>query len=430
MATHSPDAQARGVRRHPSLAHFEVALFVGLRPEGALETSLGQATNGSTALGKQGKTDCALKGHWKSSRTPVPLQGTRPTDLIPRAALAFASWPWGSERGRIDQRRRAALPLVACPCISCIPSRTKKTASRKRACVRVVQPLRKQSGTDRAALGSSKPEAQQDRAGLLDFSPNNHSRRQASSSAPSTNLQGREPIMDSSSKSSVSNVSEAPADVAAPVSYVGVDVSKDSLEVAFKYDAKSFNVRNDHLGIAQLLKRLPSPGTCVVVLEGSGGYEREAIAELLQAGHRVALVNPRQVRQFANGLGHLAKTDPIDARVLAKFGQTVEPPCLIIPTGPQAELKQLVERRRQLVEFQTAETNRQKQLSSKKALISVAEVLKLLKKQIRNLETQITKLINEHDDWQQRDKLIQSHPGQAQEGGPRGLHAQDPDHPQ
>ena len=103
-------------------------------------------------------------------------------------------------------------------------------------------------------------------------------------------------------------------------------------------------------------------------------YEREAIAELLQAGQRVALVNPRQVRQFANGLGHLAKTDPIDARVLAKFGQTVEPPCLIIPTGPQAELKQLVERRRQLVEFQTAETNRQKQLSSKKALISVAEV--------------------------------------------------------
>ena len=225
--------------------------------------------------------------------------------------------------------------------------------------------------------------------------------------------------MDSSSKSSVSNVSvnvsasEAPADVAAPVSYVGVDVSKDSLEVALKYDAKSFNVRNDHSGIAQLLKRLPSPGTCVVVLEGSGGYEREAIAELLQAGHRVALVNPRQVRQFANGLGHLAKTDPIDARVLAKFGQTVEPPCLIIPTGPQAELKQLVERRRQLVEFQTAETNRQKQLSSKKALISVADALKFLKRQIRNLETQITKLINEHDDWQQRDKLIQSHPGLA-----------------
>ena len=224
--------------------------------------------------------------------------------------------------------------------------------------------------------------------------------------------------MDSSSKSSVSSASAsaAPADIAAPVSYVGVDVAKDSLEVAFKYDAKSFSVRNDLPGITQLLKRLPSPGTCVVVLEGSGGYEREAIAELLQAGHRVALVNPRQVRQFANGLGHLAKTDPIDARVLAKFGQTVEPPCLIIPTGPQAELKQLVERRRQLIDFRTAETNRQQQLSSKKALTSVAEALKFLKRQIRNLETQITKLINEHDDWQQRDKLIRSHPGLADVG--------------
>ena len=125
--------------------------------------------------------------------------------------------------------------------------------------------------------------------------------------------------MDGSSKSSVAKVSDnvsdsaAPADVAKVASDVGVEVSMDSLEVALQYDAKSFNVRNDLAGITPLLKRLPAPGTCVVVLEGSGGYEREAIAEMLPAGHRVALVNPRQVRQFANGLGHLAKTDPIDA---------------------------------------------------------------------------------------------------------------------
>jgi transposase len=219
--------------------------------------------------------------------------------------------------------------------------------------------------------------------------------------------------MDSSSKSPASSASVAPVDIAAPVSYVGVDVSKDSLEVALKYEAKSFSVRNDLTGITHLLKRLPAPGACVVVLEGSGGYEREVIAELLQAGHRVALVNPRRVRQFAEGLGYLAKTDSIDARVLVKFGQTAEPPCLIIPKGPQAELKQLVERRRQLVELQTAETNRQQQLSAKKALASVAEVLKLLKKQIKNLETQITKLIHEHDDWNERNDLIQSHPGLA-----------------
>ena len=202
----------------------------------------------------------------------------------------------------------------------------------------------------------------------------------------------------------------------AVVEYIGIDVSKDTLEVALKYDAKSFTVGNDLAGIAQLLKRLPAAGTCVVVLEGSGGYERDVIAELLQAGHRVALVNPRQVRDFAKGLGHLAKTDAIDARVLAKFGQTTQPPCLLIPQGPQSELKQLVERRRQLVDLRTAESNRQQQVNSKKTLASIAAVLKVLVKQIADIEKQIAALIQQHDDWQQRSALIQTHPGLAQVG--------------
>ena len=198
------------------------------------------------------------------------------------------------------------------------------------------------------------------------------------------------------------------------VEYIGVDVSKDTLEVALKYDAKSFTVGNHLAGIAQLLQRLPAVGTCVVVLEGSGGYERDVIAELLQAGHKVALVNPRQVRDYARGVGHLAKTDAIDARVLARFGQEVKPPCLIVPTGPQSELKQLVERRRQLVDLRTAESNRQKQVNSKKALASIAAVLKTLEKQLATIEKQIAELIQQHDDWQQRSAIIQSHPGVAQ----------------
>ncbi len=112
-------------------------------------------------------------------------------------------------------------------------------------------------------------------------------------------------------------------------------------------------------------------------------------------------------------LAQRAKTDSLDARVLAKFGQVVTPPCLTIPSGPQAELKQLVERRRQLIELRTAETNRQQQLSVKHALRSVAAVLKLLEKEVRQTETQIARLIADHDDWRQRDKIIQSHPGLA-----------------
>ena len=231
--------------------------------------------------------------------------------------------------------------------------------------------------------------------------------------------------MDSSSKLTVATGTAATVETArvetpvveAPVvEHIGVDVLKDTLEVALKYEAKSFTVSNDLAGIAQFLKRLPAAGTCVVVLEGSGGYERDVIAELLQAGHRVALVNPRQVRDYAKGVGHLAKTDALDARVLARFGQEVKPPCLIVPTGPQSELKQLVERRRQLVDLRTAESNRQQQVNSKKTLASIAAVLKLLEKQIASIEKQIAELIQQHDDWQQRSAIIQSHPGVAQVG--------------
>src|SRR5205814_2010376 len=118
----------------------------------------------------------------------------------------------------------------------------------------------------------------------------------------STHLQGREHTMNG-------------------LVYVGVDVAKDSLEVALRPDVKSFSVSNDRDGSGKLMARLPPPGACVVVLEATGGYERTVIAELLQAGHRVALANPRQVRDFANGLGILAKTDPIDAAVIARFGE-------------------------------------------------------------------------------------------------------------
>jgi transposase len=195
------------------------------------------------------------------------------------------------------------------------------------------------------------------------------------------------------------------------LSFVGVDVAKDNLEIARGPDAKTFSVPNDRLGLAQLLKQLPEPRACVIVLEASGGYERTAIAELLQAGHAVALVNPRQVRDFAKGLGILAKTDPIDARVLARFGEVVQPRCLEIPKGPLGELQQLVERRRQLIDLRTAESNRLKQAYSKPTRKSIQEVLKTLDKQVKSIETQIDKIVRDHDDWQHKVNLLTSVPG-------------------
>ena len=194
-------------------------------------------------------------------------------------------------------------------------------------------------------------------------------------------------------------------------SYIGVDVAKDSLEIALGPEAKTFSVPNDRVGLGQLLKQLPEPGTCVVILEASGGFECMPIAELLQAGHAVALVNPRQVRDFAKGIGVLAKTDPLDARVLARFGEVVKPRCLEVPNGPLGELQQLVERRRQLIDLRTAESNRLKQASSKPTRKSIQDVLKTLEKQVKSIEDQIGKLIRDHDDWQHKVNLMTSVPG-------------------
>ena len=193
--------------------------------------------------------------------------------------------------------------------------------------------------------------------------------------------------------------------------YVGVDVAKVSLHVALGSDSPPFSVTNDRIGISKFIERLPQPGACVVVLEATGGYERTLIAELLQVGHRVACANPRQVRDFAKGVGALAKTDPIDAAVIARFGEVVQPRCLDIPQGPLGELQQLVERRRQLITLRTAESNRLEQATSKATRKSIREVLKTLEKQIDNIERQIDDLVRKHDDWQHKVDLMTSVPG-------------------
>jgi transposase len=148
-----------------------------------------------------------------------------------------------------------------------------------------------------------------------------------------------------------------------------------------------------------------------VTLEASGGYERLVIAELLDRGYHVALANPRQVRDFAKATGILAKTDALDARVLARFGQVVQPRCLEKPSGSQTELQQLVERRRQLIELRTAESNRLEHATAKVAKRSIQAVLKLLEKQTEELEEQISKLVDKHPDWKQKADILKSVPG-------------------
>lgn len=196
-----------------------------------------------------------------------------------------------------------------------------------------------------------------------------------------------------------------------PITVAGVDVSKATLDVALLPGSERRCVANDPPGAATLIAWFKEQRVELVVLEATGGYENLVAAELAGAGFNVAVVNPKQVRDFAKGLGVLAKTDAIDALVLARFGQLVRPPARPLATEEQALLGQLVTRRRQLIDMRTAESNRLGTAASKKVRKSIDAVLGFLEKQIAEVERQIDDHIHSSPIWRAKDELYQSVPG-------------------
>ena len=192
---------------------------------------------------------------------------------------------------------------------------------------------------------------------------------------------------------------------------LGVDVSKGSLDCHLLPSAESFSVENTERGRASLLARLSDKPQVRVVLEATGAYERPLVADLAAATISVAVVNARGVRDFAKALGVLAKTDRIDAAVIARFGQQVNPPPTAVASPKHDELQQLVARRRQLLELQTSELNHREHASAKAARQSIDHVLDHLKGQIQALEKAIAKLVESDDDWRGQSGLLQSTPG-------------------
>ena len=193
--------------------------------------------------------------------------------------------------------------------------------------------------------------------------------------------------------------------------FVGIDVAKKSLDVATLPATTPRTFSHDTKGRTELLDNLPQPGTCLVVIEATGGYERLLVADLLDAGHLVAVVNPRQVRDFAKALGILAKTDRIDAAVIARFGQQVKPRPLAEVHEKQGELDQLVTRRRQLVALRTAEKNRFTMAHSKLVKRSLQLVIDTLNKEIKRIEKGILALVESDDQWQGKADILSSVPG-------------------
>jgi len=191
--------------------------------------------------------------------------------------------------------------------------------------------------------------------------------------------------------------------------YVGIDVSAVTLDVAV-HEGSLTQVANDASGITDLVKALQDASTTLVVLEATGAYHREVTSALVAAGVPVAVVNPRQVRDFARSTGLLAKTDRLDAGVLARFAAVVRPTPRPVPSDATLELTALVERRRQLVEMLTAEKNRLS-VARKPVRPSVQQIIRALEKALAAADADIDRWIRSSPVWRAQDDLLQSVPG-------------------
>lgn len=192
----------------------------------------------------------------------------------------------------------------------------------------------------------------------------------------------------------------------------GIDVAKDSLDFALSTEAKvqAFpNSPTGHQQIAQLLQQQPQ--LTHIVVEATGRYETALVAALAALQLPVVVVNPRQVRDFAKALGILAKTDAIDARVLARFGELVKPEIRPLSSENARQFQELLSRRGQLVHMKTAETNRLGTAASKPVRKSIETLLKLLEKQIAELDQQLDDQIKACPAWREKENLLLTVPG-------------------
>lgn len=192
--------------------------------------------------------------------------------------------------------------------------------------------------------------------------------------------------------------------------FVGIDVSKQHLDIYLRPLDRSLQVGNDPNGIQSLLTQLQPYPIGLVVLEATGGYEREAYAQLSAAGLSVARINPRQARHFAQATGTLAKTDRIDARVLAHLAQAIRPEVRAVPNEQAAQLQALLVRRRQVVEMLVAEKNRLS-ISHSTVRPRVQEHITWLAAELDDLNGQLQSALEQDPNWRENNDLLRSVPG-------------------
>src|SRR5688572_1506313 len=183
--------------------------------------------------------------------------------------------------------------------------------------------------------------------------------------------------------------------------FIGIDVAKDRLDVHLRPAGEAFTVARDSEGIEALAARLLDLKPVLIVLEATGGFETVVAAGLAAAGLPLAVVNPRQIRDFARATGRLAKTDPLDGAVIAHFAEAVRPPVRPLASADAQVLGELVARRRQLMGMMTAERNRRRQLTAKRLIKGIDRILAALQAELSELERDIGDAVRGTPAWRE-----------------------------
>jgi transposase len=190
--------------------------------------------------------------------------------------------------------------------------------------------------------------------------------------------------------------------------FVGVDVSKDRLDIHLRPSGEAFIVTPDADGLNRLISRLSDLPVALVVLEATGGFETTTAAALTGAGLPLCVVNTRQIRDFARAMGRLAKTDTLDAEVIALVAERVRPPTRPLPEPERAHLAELVGRRRQIIEMIGMETNRRRQALDRRLARRLDRHVTFLEKHLAEIDRDIGQAITASPVWRETEALLRS----------------------
>lgn len=192
--------------------------------------------------------------------------------------------------------------------------------------------------------------------------------------------------------------------------YVGIDVSKDKLDVFVRPDKKHFVVGNNSSGLKLLTTQLQKLSPELIAMEATGGYENQAIEILINGGLKVSLVNPLYIKNFAKSGGSKAKTDKLDSAVIAHYAETYNPPLVVLASKEEQELDGLVTRRKQLIDFRIAELNRLKKVKGEIAK-DIESHIDWLDKKIKEIDEKLNKSIENSPELKEKGELLKSVPG-------------------